>query len=241
METNDDFNLADMVESLRSQEAKLNEKLTEIREELVKIRRAIAALEGNVIPHGGLGRVDIKWESIDWIKRDVDIARDTGVSRQRIEQIRKKLGKPNSPYQCKSPKETIIVEWINNNRSREGRVTLQEIKEELETAGKPCSLPYIHSILKREGFKLTRSDTSPFEVINWGIPNRYLAKIWGMGSQIVSSKRYLGRKEHSSWNNKQTPENCPTLATAINEEIEKKERWLNGDINSESQPEISSL
>jgi hypothetical protein len=38
-----------------------------------------------------------KWSAVDWKKRDVDIAEEMGVTRERVRQVRKDLHKPKSP------------------------------------------------------------------------------------------------------------------------------------------------
>jgi hypothetical protein len=39
----------------------------------------------------------VNWSGVDWAKRDVDIAKEKGCSRERVRQVRKDLGKPKSP------------------------------------------------------------------------------------------------------------------------------------------------
>ncbi len=41
-----------------------------------------------------------KYMDVDWEKQDVVLAREMGLSRERIRQVRRELGRPNSPLHC---------------------------------------------------------------------------------------------------------------------------------------------
>lgn len=42
-------------------------------------------------------RLKFNWDSVDWTNQDMTISRELGCSRERVRQVRKKLGKPKSP------------------------------------------------------------------------------------------------------------------------------------------------
>lgn len=59
------------------------------------------------------------WSSVDWTQRDVDIASGIGRTRERVRQVRKKLGKPPSPHH--------VGRWVIDNREKISGLTIKEI------------------------------------------------------------------------------------------------------------------
>lgn len=63
------------------------------------------------------------WSSVDWKNRDVDIARNLGLSRERVRQVRTKLGKPPSPYQ----RQGDVGRWVIDNREKISGMAIKDI------------------------------------------------------------------------------------------------------------------
>ncbi len=60
--------------------------------------RSRVALFGYQLAKPDKIRAEYDWKSVNWEKPDALIASETGITRERIRQVRRQLGKPRSPY-----------------------------------------------------------------------------------------------------------------------------------------------
>lgn len=67
-----------------------------------------------------------QWEEMDWRKRDVDIARKLGVSRERVRQMRRAMGVPTKKVFLQIEFERFR-EWANQNRNDLRGLSLKDI------------------------------------------------------------------------------------------------------------------
>ncbi len=54
----------------------------------------------------------INWGVVDWSQRDTDIARETGLTRERVRQKRKALNKPKAVHYHKRTKVVELRRWM---------------------------------------------------------------------------------------------------------------------------------
>jgi transposase-like protein len=76
----------------------------------------------------------LKWQTLDWKLRDVDLARAIGLSRERIRQLRNKLRQPKSPNhrtQLHLAPEVIagFREWVHSSSEAVGEQTIRELSD----------------------------------------------------------------------------------------------------------------
>jgi len=89
-----------------------------------------------------------KWKKWDWEKQDIALAREHGLSRERIRQIRKIVGAPQSPtfHQWTDPLHKRIAEKVSNY----DWMTKNNI-EIIKKYNLDCSSGYLSSLRKQFG------------------------------------------------------------------------------------------
>jgi hypothetical protein len=86
----------------------------------------------------------IDWDRADWSLRNSDIARQLGVSGERVRQVR--LARNLSPTPRLSDGAVRFRDFLRKNRRRLGKWSLREM---LAASGAEISIATAHSILKR--------------------------------------------------------------------------------------------
>jgi hypothetical protein len=56
-----------------------------------------------------------KWSKVDWLKQNVELAAETGLSQERIRQIRQQMGAPKSPQHHQSRRTLLQIQWAKDN------------------------------------------------------------------------------------------------------------------------------
>ncbi len=132
----------------------------------------------------------VDWTKAQWTRRDADIARDLGVSRERVRQVRKKLGigAPVTPVQQ-------FAAFVADNSERVATMT---VKEAVLAAAEPLGLQAARRILREAGIKSHRRKMIP--PLNWQIPNRDLSAIWEIDSHIIATLRRRLGVGPAKWN-----------------------------------------
>lgn len=69
----------------------------------------------------------VNWNSVDWTKRDIDIAETNGVSRERVRQVRKANGIARARHEHQSRRSIPLIRWLEENRERAGNLTYRQI------------------------------------------------------------------------------------------------------------------
>src|SRR6266404_4031668 len=131
----------------------------------------------------------------DWTKQDVHLAIEHKLTRERIRQIRKFMGAPQSPTHKKQiyTKTFETRSYIEQDRDTYAKLfkehTLTELAEILST-----SITTVHHWAKDFGFKVRRAMGNrkyPWEVFDWDLPTHILGKIWGVKYQSYTSYHRL--------------------------------------------------
>ena len=149
-----------------------------------------------VIDESKLAEIDWEWET------DASIALKLGVSRERIRQIRIERKKP----ECKvkwSAAGTEIRKWLEEHRDE---VTGMKGHEIVRMMPGECQIPTKYNILKKSGIKYTRGWGKTWKYgeegerpLNWVLPTKWLALIWGMSTHQVSQHRMMINAGPSEW------------------------------------------
>lgn len=143
--------------------------------------------------------------AVDWEGcRDITIAKQLGVTRERVRQIRLvgqypkcKLPKHTSPFQTLSDD---FREWIKANKeSIEGKLAA-------EVAGScPINIPKHrkYQLLKESGVNLVwrRAKTSQAVAlpVNWDLPNIVICAVWNKNKAWAAMSRYEFNKPKPKW------------------------------------------
>lgn len=166
---------------------------------------------------------DVDWNAVDWNLTDVEIAGRVGRSKQRVHQVRRKLGLPPS-----NGHSTPLSEWMSKHPGRKLRSTAREIAlifgVHPETVRKHASRHEVS--LKRSIPRSIFRDN-----VNWKLPNKVISEIWGMANP-AARRRELGIRPslRPSWDLRRPSHwHCPRLKAAIQAEKKKARQVLGND------------
>ena len=165
-------------------------------------------------------------DKIDWTLRDIDIAREVGMCRERIRQLRNMYKKPQSPRYKRSIGQVRIQEYIEANREKLTGRTYREICDEVAKSVNCAPQTVRKEIAKYPYLNPTRGlhPNEKYRRVNFELPNKALALIWGCSQQTMATKRMLSNAERSRWSmmrNNTTDILDPEFKKAVDAEIEK--------------------
>jgi len=123
-----------------------------------------------------------RWSKVEWDKRDAEIARDLGVTRECVRLVRKARGMGPSAAQA-ATKE--LESFIIVNCDRLHGLLVEDVIHHSHT-----ELPY-HVVrrLLRENDIRPHEAQSPLRDIDWRLPNRDLANLWATSPRYVANLR----------------------------------------------------
>jgi hypothetical protein len=147
-----------------------------------------------------------KWSKVDWSKQDCELADETGLSNERIRQVRQRLGVPKSARsgQLRKPGKRLL--WAKENLEKLKGLTGAELQRKYG----PLHFKYngpVHRFLRpflRDGRRFRQY---PWHLMNLGLPNRDLERIWRVRQYEVARHRWLKRSPAPMWHVKPGPWN----------------------------------
>jgi len=141
-----------------------------------------------------------KWRNWDWSKQDVALARETGLSRERIRQIRLLIGAPKSPHHKRMPasrRTTIALQWAADNLDRLQGLSGAEVRR--KHGFNPHCPAY--EFLKAKGVlrdgRLFRKHR--WDLMNFELPSSVLERIWKLPFNAAASYRWQKRLGAPKW------------------------------------------
>lgn len=123
-----------------------------------------------------------QWGKVDWTCRDADIARELGVTRECVRLVRNARGAgPSAARQAVRRME----HWIEDHRDRLHGLLVEEVIHHSRT-----DLPYhvVRRILRDRSVR-PHQPYSSLRNIDWRLPNRDLADVWGTSARYVANLR----------------------------------------------------
>lgn len=152
----------------------------------VRLNKAAAPRDFNALPTAdfipSVSQAKVDWKALDWKKADIQIAREIGVTRERVRQVRASLGIPKNQFH--------IVKFEAFKKQFEGRecLTYEEANSvspiSVDTFAIYCSKLGITRIRK------TSQHDPRYDLMNWDIPNVLLKDIWNIkGINSVAGHR----------------------------------------------------
>jgi AraC-like DNA-binding protein len=128
----------------------------------------------------------VNWGTVDWNLQDIEIARQHGISRERVRQVRKKMGVGKSPrFHCR--RDSMLSTLRDMDTSG---LTLEQIAEK---AG--CSEGYALQVLRREKKAFVKVDRRvggkyDWDSADWSKSDEEVARILGVkNSGVVTQYR----------------------------------------------------
>jgi len=140
-----------------------------------------------------------KWRNWDWSKQDAELARETGLSRERIRQIRQLLGGPPSPHHKRMPARrrgtTIALQWAADNLNRLQGLSGAEVTRKY---GFHRGCP-VYEFLKAQGVLRNGSRKYRWDLVNFELPSGVLERIWKLPLDLAANYRYRNRLAAPKW------------------------------------------
>jgi hypothetical protein len=170
----------------------LNEAAKALREPYGAVRRW-AVLFGYQFPDRRRTVSPQQWSKVDWARRDADIARSLGVTRECVRLVRKSKGVGPSAAQRAIRN---FEHFVATQRDRLHGLLVEDVIRHSGT-----DLPYhvVRRVL-RDGDVQPHEPHSPLREINWKLPNRDLAAIWATSARYIANLRARLEVGPSKWN-----------------------------------------
>jgi hypothetical protein len=170
----------------------LNEAAKLLREPYGAVRRW-AVMFGYEFPDRRRTVSPQQWAKVDWRQRDAEIARALGVTRECVRLVRRSKGVGPSAAQSAIRE---MEHFVATNRDRLHGLLVEDVIHHSGT-----DLPYhvVRRVLRDGGIK-AHEPHSPLREVNWKLPNRDLAVIWGTSARYIANLRARLGVGPSHWN-----------------------------------------
>jgi len=135
----------------------------------------------------------INWDSIDWSQRNCVLARQLGITSERIRQVR--IARNLPPIRPRSPNRLLFREFITLNHERVRNVSPQQIVAE---SGIDIGLVAAKEVLRQCGIGRRRCGI-PWRAVNWELSDGDLAALWSTDSIRVARMRRVHGGKSPRW------------------------------------------
>lgn len=134
-----------------------------------------------------------RWDGVDWSRRDAEIARALGVTRECVRLVRRARGVGPSAAQAAVRQ---FHHFVDTHRDRLHGLLVEEVIHHSGT-----DLPYhvVRRVLREQGVRPHRPQTT-LRDIDWRLPNRDLAAIWRISSRYTANLRARLKPGPARWN-----------------------------------------
>ncbi len=165
------------------------------------------------------GRVSsAQWDEVEWGLRDAQIARDLGVSRERVRQVRASRGMGPSAHRS----EVLRFEqFVAVNRERIHGFPVAQIVDEY---GTPISHQIARRIIRSAGVR-PHDPESRWRGVDWRLTNRDLAAIYGTSAKYIANVRArlgVGSAQWDARSSRNVAEPAYLAALAVEKDKVKK-------------------
>ena len=138
-----------------------------------------------------------KWRAVDWSRQDVELADKTGLSPERIRQIRHNIGAPRAPHHGRSRQSLRTLQWAKDNLHLLKGRSRQELRREY---GLACSRRSALTRLLKPFLRNGCLDTlHPWGRMNFALSSRDLERIWRLPYNIASTYRWRKQRPRPRW------------------------------------------
>jgi hypothetical protein len=133
-----------------------------------------------------------QWSKVDWSQRDAQIARELGVTRECVRLVRRARGMGPSAAQAATRE---LEHFIALKRDKLHGLLVEEVIQHCRT-----DLPYhvVRRLLREHGVR-PHETQSPLRDIDWRLPNRDLAQVWGTSPRYIANLRARVGVGRASW------------------------------------------
>jgi hypothetical protein len=156
-----------------------------------------------------------EWTKVVWDKRDAQIARELGVTRECVRLVRKARGMgPSAPQSATRELARFIAMHC-------GKLHGLLVEDVIHHSG--TGLPYhvVRRLLRDHKIK-PHAAQSPLRDVNWRLPNRDLAALWSTSPRYIANLRARLGVGPAQWNARETSlKKNRTYAAALASEKQK--------------------
>lgn len=134
-----------------------------------------------------------RWNKVDWTQRDAQIGRELGVTRECVRLVRRAKGQGPSAAQLAI---RALEGFVTAHCDRLHGLLVEDVIHHSGT-----DLPYhvVRRVLREHGIR-PHEPQSPLRDIDWRLPNRDLAAIWGSSARYVANLRARLGAGPAKWN-----------------------------------------
>ena len=134
-----------------------------------------------------------QWAKVDWQRRDAEIARELGVTRECVRLVRRSRGIGPSAAQAATRN---LEYFVAANRDRLHGLLVEDVIHHTAT-----DLPYhvVRRVLREHDVRAHESH-SPLRDIDWRLPNRDLAALWMTSARYIANLRARLEVGPAQWN-----------------------------------------
>jgi hypothetical protein len=145
-------------------------------------------------------------ESADWVqKRDVDLAKEWGVSREYARQLRQMNNKPKSRYHCIKPDAIRAYTWLDAHQSEISGMVAGEVARMIPIRASVASkMRHLrHWCMKNpagDPFVYPKNHCKVHDDwVDWRLPNVLLSMIWDMSGSWAAIQRCQRQHGKHTW------------------------------------------
>jgi hypothetical protein len=137
-----------------------------------------------------------KWSKVDWSKSNAELADQAGLSRERLRQIRQRVGVPKPTHRHNRVRKSAeALQWAKDSLDKLRGLSLVELRRKY---GLSCWRgSAVYQFLKpflRNGSRKHRWDLMSFE-----LPNRDLERIWRLPYNLAGPHRVRKQLQQPKW------------------------------------------
>lgn len=139
-----------------------------------------------------------KWSNVDWSKQNCQLADEMSLSRERIRQIRQKVGAPSPAHRHLLRKTSAALQWAKDNLDKLKGLSGAELRRKHGLSphwGHGRFYQFLKPFL-RDGRLLKKHR---WDLMNFRLPNRDLERIWRLPYNMAASYRFRKRRPPPTW------------------------------------------
>ena len=137
-----------------------------------------------------------KWSKVDWSKRNIELAEEIGLSRERIRKIRQQVGAPKPTHRNRRKRKAAqALQWAKDNLEKLKGVSIAELGRKYGLSRWQGSAVYqFFKPFLRDGRRKHRWD-----LMNFRLPNRDLERIWRLPYNMAGPHRVRKQFQQPKW------------------------------------------
>lgn len=146
------------------------------------------------------------YRRLNWDKQDAHLAREVGVSRERIRQMRRELDMPNALNHKHHPVrmgETAYSYLLRPHLRMSGKATAKELLALIDKEPTRLNKSKLHEACRYIGFEVKR-EPCWFEKcdINWDLSSRDIDRIWKLSTNTAANTRCRYKMAAPLWDSR---------------------------------------